>query len=203
MRKYYNNGTNEKRFLENDLIPEGWYPGRLKSTSTTKNCIWINNGIKELFIQKDSIIPEGYRKGRIKEHLNPTKQSNSLKEKELHWYNNGFIEKTFSKNDIIPEGFISGRLPVSDLTRQKVSKANTGRKHTKEEKQKIRTNQTTNNREKANQTIIEKWGSLENYYHSLIEKGLETKHKRHTFNTSNTENKMFIALKEIYGEKMF
>lgn len=35
-RKYYTNGTNEKRLYSYETIPQGYYPGRLKVLSQQK-----------------------------------------------------------------------------------------------------------------------------------------------------------------------
>lgn len=42
----------KKRFNDDDIIPEGWTLGRLKSPITTQGCIWINNGREAKFIDK-------------------------------------------------------------------------------------------------------------------------------------------------------
>lgn len=78
--KYYNNGKNEKRFREDEPIPNGWVAGRIVSTITTKNMIWINNGVVEKFCDRDNI-PEGFTSGRINKNFLSREKYDEIKNK--------------------------------------------------------------------------------------------------------------------------
>lgn len=199
-RKYYTNGRNEKRLYPDEEIPEGYYPGRIKSTITTKDKIWINNGEKAIFIDKDTIIPDGFVKGRLKEHLNPKKQSLTMKERHFNHYTDGINDFVFSDKDIIPKGLNKGRPKMKDEQKQKLSSSHLGLHHTDETKKKI-SEHSNNNREKAFETIIYTYGSLENYYKELHQKGNETKKRNNSFNSSKPEINFYNILCESYGKE--
>ena len=201
MKKYYNNGINEKRLSENETIPFGYKKGRLKSPITTQGKMFINNGIKECFINKNDPIPDGFIKGRLKTNLNPQKQRETLKAQNRHYYNNGTIEISLKENDEIPEGFIKGRLPMSNNQKKKLSDSHIGKHHTKESKKKI-SEHSNNNRCKAFNTIKTKYGSFANFYNIIHIKGNETKSKNKTFNTSNIEKNLFEYLKKEFPNKL-
>ena len=197
-RKYYTNGTNEKRLYSYEPIPQGYYLGRLKSPITTKDKYFINDGKVEKFINKTDVIPEGYVKGRIKENLNPIKQSKTLRNQERHYYNNGAIEISLKKDDTIPDGFILGRLPMKEMQKSKLSDSHLGKTHTLEARLKI-SQHSNNNRDKAFITISKKYGSKENFYKLIHSKGDLTKGKNNTFNTSKPELLYLEYLKSVYS----
>lgn len=195
--KYFTNGINEKRFNDKDIIPNGWFPGRLKSTVTTLNKIWYNNGKNEIFLDYDSIIPDGYVKGRLKrseESIN--KHKNTMELKKYSFYNNGIKEIQVSINDIVPNGFVKGRLPMSDDQKLKLRESHIGKHHTEITKKKI-SEHSNNNREKAKQTCLEKYGTE---YYNNRDKELETKRKNNSFNTSKPEIIYYKNLCETYGK---
>lgn len=198
-RKYYTNGINEKRFLENDIIPDGWVPGRLKSTVTTLNKIWINNGIDEFFIDKNETIPSGFVKGRIHNQLSIDKRKETLKSKHYRHYNNGIKEILVSEKDEIPDGFVKGRLPMKDSQKKKLSESHIGLHHTNETREKISLH-TNNNRDKAYKTNLQKYGVKNTLsVKSIHDKGEETKRLNGTFNTSKPEILYYNMLCEKYG----
>ena len=199
-RKYYTNGFNEKRLFPNEPIPEGYYPGRVKSPITTKDKIWVNNGKEAFFIEKDDIIPEGFVKGRLKEHLNPEKQSCTMREKHLKHYTDGINDFLINENDPIPKGLVKGRPNMKEEQKQKLRISHLGKHHTDETKQKI-SQHSNNNREKAFQTIINTYGTLDNYYKELHVKGNETKKKNNSFNSSKPESDFYNILCESYGKE--
>ncbi len=83
------NGTIEKMIYKTDILPDGFYRGRI-----TTGKIRVNNGTIEILTSEDNI-PEGFVKGRL------TKGKICV--------NNGIIEKVvFADN--IPKNFIIGRL---------------------------------------------------------------------------------------------
>lgn len=167
---------------------------------TTKDSMWINNGEEAKFINKNEPIPQGWTKGRLKSHFNIEKSNKTKREKQYHHYTDGVKNFMLSEKDEIPEGLIKGRPKASDEAKKKMSKSHTGKHHSEETKKKISKN-SNNNRAKANTTIIEKYGSLENYYSQLIKKGVQTKKKNKTFNSSKPEDDLYKVLCEEYGEK--
>ncbi len=177
---YYTNGLNEKRFNCDEPIPEGWYKGRLKSTITTRDMIWINDGNKAMFISKDDVIPDGWRKGRLKSHLNSLKQKQTMLEKNYHHYTDGIKDFVFSEDDEIPEGLVKGRPKLSDSFKDRLS---------------------TIYHENTKKHIIESYGSLDNFYSSIHIKGDITKKKNGTLNKSKPEDAMYISLCEQYGKE--
>ena len=196
MRKYYTNGINEKRFDEADTIPEGWYSGRLKSSVTTKNKIWINNGVNEIFINKYLDIPDGYVKGRIHNQESIDKRKQTICSKHFRRYNNGVKEILIAEDDLIPDGFVKGRLPMKMEQKIKLSNAHIGKHHTPETRKKI-SEHSNNNRPKAVQTNLTKYGVK---YYNNRDKELETKKRNNSFNTSKPETKYYNMLCEKYGK---
>ena len=197
---YYTNGINEKRFLPDEQIPLGWYKGRLRSPITTKDCIWINNGNEAKFIHKDELIPNGWVKGRLKSHLNIEKSKKTKLEKGYKHYTDGINDFVFGKDDLIPDNLIQGRPKMTEEQKNKLSIAHKGLHHTEETKKKI-SEHSNNNREKAFQTIINTYGSLDNYYNLIHNKGNESKKRNNTFNTSKPEIKLYNILCECYGKE--
>lgn len=189
--KYITNGINEKRIEINDKIPDGWYYGRVKSSVTTKDCMFINNGINEKFINKYAEIPEGWTKGRLY-------RKHQKKRKKIIYYNNGIIQKGFYAEDIIPDGWKKGKLPLSEAHKRACSKGHLGKHVTEETKRKISLH-SNNNRKKANETITQKYGSLDSYYKQIYNKGIETKYKKWTINTSQVEKEYLKQLRKVYG----
>lgn len=70
-RKIYNNGVNERRFYDNDIIPDGYIKGRLKKSHTKYNLPtdyhWYNNGVKAIYCRN---CPDGFVPGRKIHHEN-------------------------------------------------------------------------------------------------------------------------------------
>lgn len=179
-------------------IPDGWRKGRVVPPITTSNRIWINNGHNAIFIDKDTPIPDGWQRGRLKSHMNMKKVHQTLKNKHYSHYNNGESERLVAEGDTVPDGFVKGRLPMTDAQRKKCSDSHKGLHHTEASKQKISAH-TNNNRTKATQTIIEKFGSMDKFYEDIREKSEMTKYQNHTFNTSKPEDEMYKSLCEEYG----
>lgn len=197
---YYNNGVHEKRFLPDEDIPEGWQKGRLKSCVTTKGYIWVNNGIESKFISPDTSIPEGYVLGRINAGFDTEEAKQNRKSKKYHYYNDGHKDYLISEYDDVPDNLIKGRCKMSDEQKIKLSKSHTGIKHTEETKLKI-SKHSNNNRQKAYDTIIKTYGSLDNFYSYIHQKGNDTKVINHTFNVSKPETQLYRYLCEIYGKQ--
>lgn len=199
-KKYYNDGIHEKRIEDYEIPPAGWVPGRVCSSATTTNCIWINNGVKAKFIPNTETIPDGWKKGRLKSHLNPKAQSATMKAKHFHHYTDGIHEIHVEEDCPPPDGYVRGRPPMTADQKEKLAAAHTGLHHTEETKQKI-SEHSNNNRIKAMETILHKYGSFDAYYKGLILKGLETKRKNNTLNTSQIEKNMYYDLCESYGKQ--
>lgn len=73
-KHFYTNGIIDKKFSDDEDIPEGFYPGRtngVKKEGFTKGTKWINNGYEEILIKVDELLPNGYAYGKLpqtKEH---------------------------------------------------------------------------------------------------------------------------------------
>ena len=199
-RTYYTNGINEKRILPDESIPKGWHKGRVKSSATTTDCVWINNGKESKFIYKTQLIPNGWVRGRIKTQVNGEKTKQTILSQHRHWYNNGEKQISLAKNDSIPSGYILGRLPMTIEQKEKLRVKHVGLHHTQEAKNKI-SKHSNNNRKKAHETIIHKYSSLEEYYNMIHYKGDITKRINNSFNTSIPENDFYYKLCEVYGKK--
>ena len=63
--KLYNDGVTERLFRPNDIIPDGFKPGSIRSGmhSVSKNNHWYNNGKSEILAET---CPNGYQPGRLK-----------------------------------------------------------------------------------------------------------------------------------------
>lgn len=79
-KHYYTDGVIDRKFSDDEDIPEGFYLGRtngVKKEGFTKGTKWINNGIEEKLIY-DDILPEGYSFGKLpqtQEHKNKIRDS--------------------------------------------------------------------------------------------------------------------------------
>ena len=194
--KYYNNGKNEKRFREDEPIPNGWIVGRIVSTITTKNMIWINNGVVEKFCDKDNI-PDGFTVGRINKNFLSREKYDEIKSKHGHWYTNGDVEMILYDDDDIPCGFKRGRRNASVESREKMRSSHMGLHHTEETKIKISLH-SNNNRQKAKETCLKKYGVE---FYSNREKEYETKKKNNSFNSSSKEEMYYLSLCDKYGKE--
>lgn len=82
-KHFYTNGIEDKKFADDEDIPEGWYKGRTNCGKGTGGYIWINNGKEQKLINPNIPIPEGYVIGGLpytKEHKQSL--SKSLKGKK-------------------------------------------------------------------------------------------------------------------------
>lgn len=59
-KHFYTNGIEDKKFSDDEDIPEGWYRGRTNSGKGTSGYIWINNGKEQKLINPNIPMPEGY-----------------------------------------------------------------------------------------------------------------------------------------------
>ena len=64
-KHYYTNGIEDKKFADDEDIPEGWYKGRTNHGKGTIGYRWINNGIEKKFISPNADIPEGWIEGNL------------------------------------------------------------------------------------------------------------------------------------------
>lgn len=62
-KHFYTNGIEDRKFADDEDIPEGWYRGRTNCGKGTTNYYWINNGKKQKLISPNVEIPEGWIKG--------------------------------------------------------------------------------------------------------------------------------------------
>lgn len=64
-KHYYTNGVEDKKFGDDEEIPEGWWKGRTNCGKGTKGSFFINNGVKQTLVYNESEIPEGWVKGGL------------------------------------------------------------------------------------------------------------------------------------------
>jgi hypothetical protein len=90
--RYYNNGKQERRFLEGEKIYDGWVLGRLEKNKKRN----INNGKEQLLIPKYQKTLEGWMNGRLMiGNLN-------VKNKYIH---KGDKERRIASTTLILEGW--------------------------------------------------------------------------------------------------
>lgn len=197
---YYTNGTKEARLLSSDVVPDGWYKGRVKPAFRSVGYKWINNGIVEYTIPKDETLPDGFSYGRLRfSYEQVQKQRDTLRAIQYKSYNNGKVEIRVGLSEKVPEGFVLGRLPMSDEQRKRLSLAHTGMHHSEESRHKISAH-SNNNREKAKATCIKKYGVP--YVMCVAEyrsKANDTRRRNNTFNSSKPEDIFYTELINQYG----
>lgn len=199
-RIYYTDGNREIRIKPGETIPKGFRKGRMHPCNTTSDTVKINNGEVEKHWPKGEKLPDDYQLGRLPKNLNPKKQSQTLRDKQFHHYNNGIKEIFISQDEPIPEGFIPGRLPMTIEQKQKISQSHIGKHHTDESKKKISEN-SNNNREKAQKTYEKETGYPNPFSNPEVrEKIEETKRTNGTFNTSKPEEALYEQLVNTYGK---
>jgi hypothetical protein len=139
-KKCYNNGLENRFFSPEEEILEGYILG--VKEETRKKCSeakkgennpnygrkWYNNGIENRNFSPDEEIPKGYVLGFKEE----TKKKLSKVRTGKIVINNGVKEKRIFPDQEIPVGYFLGRKPMSKEQGQKISIANTGRKHSEE-----------------------------------------------------------------------
>lgn len=57
-KHFYTNGIEDKKFADDEDIPEGWYRGRTNYGKGTNGYIWINNGKEQKLTSPDKSIPD-------------------------------------------------------------------------------------------------------------------------------------------------
>lgn len=62
-KKWCNNGETEKKYTDENGLPEGFIPGRLHDNKRPRN--WCNNGISEKHYLPELGLPEGFTPGRL------------------------------------------------------------------------------------------------------------------------------------------
>ena len=191
---YYNNGKHEIRLHESDNVPDGYVRGRINLYKSTGQR-WVNNSVIEFQIKSGEDVPNGFSLGRIKRSAACiNKHKNTYQQRGFKWYTNGKEEILLPSNLTPPNGYEPGRLKMSSLQKQKLSKSHTGLKQTEETRKKI-SEHSNNNREKAKQTCLSRYGvDCVAKVPSVIEKAVESKLKAGTFNTSNPENELYNKL---------
>ena len=58
------NGTESRKLMKDDLIPDGWRRGRTFEKPSILGTFWITNGISGRKILKTDMMPDGWRRGR-------------------------------------------------------------------------------------------------------------------------------------------
>ena len=64
-KHYYTNGVEDRKFSDDEEIPEGWWRGRTNSGKGTKGYFFINNGDVQTQVECEEDIPDGYVKGAL------------------------------------------------------------------------------------------------------------------------------------------
>lgn len=59
-KHFYTNGIEDKKFADDEDIPEGWYKGRTNCGKGTGGYIWVNNGKEQKLVNPNIPMPEGY-----------------------------------------------------------------------------------------------------------------------------------------------
>lgn len=108
-RKMYNNGEINKWFRIDEVIPEGWELGLLKTHKfgmTGKK--FYNNGLINITLNSDDPVPEGFIEGIVDKERRKEQMRINIKGKRR--YNNGIVTILVKDGDPIPEGFVKGML---------------------------------------------------------------------------------------------
>lgn len=163
---------------------------------TTKGKHWYNNGKIQIFAFE---CPDGFVPGRFKNSKEFNKKLSQVhKQKHYHWYNNGIIQVQAAE---CPDGFEPGCLPTTEETRKRLSESHIGTKHpisntTKEKISKAKKGKYGSNghvgfkvSEETKQKISYKIASAEvQQYRNAIMK------QNKTFNSSKPEEDFYQAL---------
>lgn len=64
-KHFYTNGIEDRKFADDEDIPEGWYRGRTNSGKGTTGYRWINNGKDKKLIPPNANIPKGWIEGNL------------------------------------------------------------------------------------------------------------------------------------------
>jgi len=71
--KHYTNGFNDLLLKENEIVPDGYYPGRTYTNKPSGKrlfeYVWITNGSESRQIPNNELLPEGFYLGRYSSHL--------------------------------------------------------------------------------------------------------------------------------------
>lgn len=117
------------------------------------------------------------------------------------YYTNGVNEVRLLPDEPVPDGYVRGRLPMSQQQKDKISKSHLGLHHT-EESRRLISEHSNNNRQKAKETCINRYGVP---YAMMVEdyqtKANATKRKNNTFNSSKPESEFYKSLVAQYGER--
>ena len=91
---------------------------------------------------------------KLKDCMTPEKYAEWCKKNgDCYWANNGIIQRKIKNNQPLPEGFVKGRLKS---TKDKISKANSGRQVSKEATQKMIETKMKNGTRKRTRESVEK-----------------------------------------------
>lgn len=117
-KRWITNGNISKVIKKNDILPDGWYEGRVVVNSQKKynrrkdeggfiklkNSIWITNGVENKRISSHELIPSDWHRGHTVKDKNSIKgSSNTI------WITDGIDNRKIHKLELIPEGWKRGR----------------------------------------------------------------------------------------------
>lgn len=64
-KHFYTNGVEDRKFADDEEIPEGWYKGRTNYGKGTKDTKWITNGEIQRCLKNSDSLPDGFRYGKL------------------------------------------------------------------------------------------------------------------------------------------
>lgn len=187
-RKWYNDGTINKMFASDEVIPENFKPGKIQiNRKDMKGKKAYTDGIKTIFLMPDADIPEGFYEGvsdKQKEHLYSIRlggtgksRSDATKQKLSE-----LAKKRFSN----PENHPLYGKHHSHETKAKLSALRAGKPSGRKG---LKVNPET--LERVNQQHIEQYGSLETFYNQLSIKSKATRLERYgDENYTNQEKRL-------------
>ena len=214
--RWINNGEIEYQINNSQDIPNGFSFGRIpkseearkKISESKKGNVPWNKGIK--MSEEFSMTCSKAQKKRF-ENDNERKKCNNRKGRKV--YHNGNIIKLFYEGEV-PEGFVEG-YPYRPNPKQseymKGNKLRLGKKFSEETLKKM--SESHKGKKRSKESIAKSVNSRTGYHHSketiekikesrkyAIPKGIETKRKNNTFNTSSEEILVKNELLKIFDE---
>ena len=221
-RFWINNDVEQKMWVEESTIPEGWKKDRLPVTEETKqnlkaakqNLVHVHNNSESRIIHIEELqlyLDMGYERGRgnlSEEGLKNIQESRRrFFDENPHW--------------VGPTSWKKGRetwnkgLPMSDEAKQKLSEKKQGLTLSEEAKQQKKLNEINTRiqnsgsleesykqaQQKRSDTISKLIEDNSNYIQDIVKKGFKTKMLNGTYQSSKPEELFYSRLLEIFDEQ--